>query len=189
MATSKVAIANLALQKLGSGSISALDQNNPDARAMNTAFDLVLGAELRRYDWVFAIKRASLPADGDDTLWGGWNRFNLPADCIRLLRDDETGQAVDWKLEGEFVVTADAAPLNIRYVARIEDPNEYDALFIEAFACKLAMQTCEKITGSTSKKESVKEDYKDAIAEARRVGAIEKSAQEFPEDSWVNARL
>jgi len=103
--------------------------------------------------------------------------------------DDETGQAVDWRIEGQYIVSADAAPLDIRYIARIDDPNFYDSLFIEAFACRLALETAHEITGSTSKKDSIARDYTDAIAEARRVGAIEKPAEEFPEDSWLNARL
>ena len=88
-----------------------------------------------------------------------------------------------------FNPTADASPLEFLYIARVEDPNAFDPLFIEAFACKLALETCEEIKQSASKKASINSDYKDAIAEARRVGSIEKPAQEFPEDSWVNARL
>ena len=50
------------------------------------------------------------------------------------------------------------------------------------------MVTCKELTGSTSEKDSIKEDYDKAIAEAKRINAIEKEAQEFPEDSWLNAR-
>lgn len=195
MAVSKVAIANRALQKLGAKRIEALTQDHPNARSMNAAFDLVRDAELRRYRWGFAIRRESIAADGDTTAWGDWNRYSLPNDYLALIRDDETGQATDWKIEagadgeGVFIVTADASPLEIRYVARIDDPNYYDSLFIEAFACKLALETCEEVTQSTSKKESVRVDYDFAIAEARRLGAIEKEAQEFPEDTWILARL
>lgn len=189
MATSKVAIANLALQKLGAARISALDQDASNARSMNAAYDLMRDAELRRYRWGFAIKRDSIAADAADTVWGDWKRYSLPNDFLALIRDDETGQAPDWRIEGLYIVTADASPLQIRYVARIDDPNYYDALFIESFACRLALQTCEEITGSTSKKAKIQEDYDFAIAEAKRMGAIEKPAQEFPEDDWVNARL
>jgi hypothetical protein len=188
MATSKVAIANLALQKLGAARISALDQDDSNARSMNAAYALMRDAELRRYRWGFAIKRKSIAADGTDALWGDWKRYSLPNDFLFLILDDETGQATDWRIEGLYIVTADASPLQIRYIARIDDPVFYDALFIEAFACRLALQACEEITGSNSRKESIKADYDMAIAEARRLGAVEKPAQEFPEDSWISAR-
>ncbi len=113
----------------------------------------------------------------------------MPNDYLSLIRDDETGQAVDWKIEGLFILSTDGSPLEIRYIARIEDANYYDSLFVEAFACKLALQTCNEITQSGAKKASIGEEYKFAIAEAKRIGAIEKEAQKFPEDDWINARL
>ena len=189
MAVSKVQIANRALQKLGAKRISSLEQDHPNARSMNAAFELVRDTELRRYAWSFAIKRDSIAADGDDSLWGNWNRYSLPNDFIRLIRDDESGSHVDWKIEGLYILSKDASPLEIRYIARIEDPNYYDALFIEAFAGRLASQCYTEIKdSSTTDKESVKDDYKADIAEAKRVGAIEKEAQEFPEDEWLAAR-
>lgn len=189
MTTSNVEIANLALQKIGARRIESLTQDVSNARSMNAAFTKIRDQELRRYDWGFAIARASIAADSDQTEWGDWNRYALPNDYIRLLRDDESGQAVDWRIEGLFIVTADAAPLDIRYIARIEDPNYFDALFIEALAAKLAFQTCKEITGSTTQQGAAKADYDWAIAEAKRSGAIEKAAQEAPEDSWINVRL
>ena len=189
MATSKVAIANGALQRLGAKRIESLTQDHPNARSMNAAFDRVVRAEIRRYGWSFAIKRESVAADANDPTWGDWNRYSLPNDSLRLLRDNESGLNVDWRVEGQYILSKDAAPLQFRYLAHIEDPNFYDSLFIEAVECKLALVTCEEITGSTSKKESVKDDYKDAIAEAKKNGAMEKEAQDFPEDDWLLARL
>ncbi len=188
MTVSDVSIANRALQKLGAKRISSLTQDHPNARSMNAAFERVRRAELRRYPWSFAISRASIAADGDDSLWGDWNRYSLPNDFIRLIRDDETGSHVDWKIEGLYILTADASPLEIRYIADVEDPNTFDALFVEVFASRLAMECCKEISDSTVDKESLKDDYKAEIAEAKKVGAIEKEAQEFPEDEWLSAR-
>lgn len=188
MATSQVAIANAALQKLGTSRIESLTQDDPNARSMNAAYTRVLEAELRRYRWGFAIKRASIAADSDQTEWGGWNRFSLPNDYLYLIRDDETGFAVDWRIEGLFIVTADAAPLSIRYVANITDPSFYDSLFREAFACKLALDTCKEITGSSASQQACKQEYDWAIAEAKKAGAIEREALAFPEDDWITVR-
>jgi len=189
MATSKVAIANGALQRLGAKRIESLTQDNANARSMNVAFDRVVRSEIRKYGWNFAIKRESVAADGDDPTWGDWNKYSLPNDFIRLLRDDESGQTVDWKVEGIFILSKDASPLQFRYLAFIEDPNYYDSLFIETLECKLAMVCCKEITGSHSAAAGVKIDYEDAIAEAKKANAMEKEAQEFPEDTWLLARL
>lgn len=188
MALSNVAVANRALQKLGAKRIESLTENSPNARSMNAVFAQVRDSELRRYDWSFAIKRDSIAADGTGPVWGDWNRYSLPNDFLRLVRDDESGVAVDWKIEGLFILSADASPLEIRYIARIEDPNYYDSLFVAMLAGRLALETCHEITQSTSKKESIKDDYTADLLEAKRIGAIEKAAQTFPEDDWLAAR-
>ncbi len=188
MALSNVAIANRALQKLGAKRIESLTQDAPNARSINACFTQVRDAELRRYDWSFAIKRNSIAADGDGPEWGNWNRFSLPNDFLRLIRDDETGIAVDWKIEGLYILSQDAAPLKIRYIARIEDPNYFDSLFVAMFAGRLALETCHEITQSTSKKESIKDDYDKDLQEAKKLGAFEKAAQEFVEDEWLAVR-
>lgn len=188
MAISTVQLANRALQKLGAKRIESLAQDHPNARTMNAAFDLVRDQELRRNTWSFAIKRGSIAADGGAPTWGDYNQYSLPNDFIRLLRDDETGQAVDWKVEGLFIVTKDAAPLGIRYVARIEDPNFWDSLFIDAFTAKLALETCQEVTQSTSKQNALAAAYSQALKDALRIGAVEKAPVEAPEDAWLTAR-
>jgi hypothetical protein len=189
MATSKVAVANLALQKLGAKRIESLTQDHPNARSINVCFDDMRDKLLRLYDWSFAIARDSIAADPDGPTWGDWDRFTKPNDFIRLLRDDESGYAVDWKIEGDYILSADGAPLEIRYIARIEDVNKYDSTFVDALASLIAFQCCEEITGSTGKQDRARADMLAAIDEARRTGAIEKPAQEFPEDDWLTARL
>ena len=186
MTTSNVSIANGALQRLGSHTrITSLGQNHPSAIAMNAAFEPTRDALLRKYVWGFAIERESIAADGDDTTWGDWNRYGLPNDFVRLIRDDETGAAVDWKIEGQFIVTADASPLDVKFVKKITDPTKFDPLFVAALEIALAVRCCKQITDSTVDKESLKDDFAEAIADAKQVQAIEKEAQEFPEDDWT----
>lgn len=192
MATSKVAIANRALQLLGSPKrLESLSQNHPDARSISAAYDAVRDAELRRHTWNFSIRRASIAADASQTEWGSWNRYVVPNDFLRLIRDDESGIATDWRIEGsdlgQVIITADGSPLKIRYVASIDDPNFYDTLFREALSAALAVACCKEITGSTAKTQDARAAYQDAIEEAKRIGSFEEPAQEFPEDDWILA--
>lgn len=192
MALSKVNLANLALQKLGGTRISSLSQDHPDARAVSAAYDFVRRKELRAYQWSFSRRRASIAADAATTSWGAHKRYTLPNDFLRLLLDDETEQAVDWQIEsaddGTFIITDDTAPLSIRYVADIDDPNYYDALFVEVFVCSLALQCCKEVTGSSSREQDLKDEKRDVIARATQQGAIEKPAVTPPEDEWLTAR-
>lgn len=185
MTVSNVSIANRALQKLGSKRIESLSQDHPNARSLNTAFEPVRNALIRKYPWSFAIARASVAADAADTLWGSLNRYALPADFARLLRDDETGVRVDWKIEGRFIVTQDAAPLEFRYISIVTDPTNFDPSFAELLSTVLAMETCEDVTGSTGKLESLKGVYARDLADAKNANAFETGAIESLEDDWI----
>jgi hypothetical protein len=92
-------------------------------------------------------------------------------------------------IEGRKILTNYAAPLRVRYVSRVEDTSQWDASFVEAFACRLAVEMAEDLTQSTGKKESAKDDYKTAIAKAIRADGIEQPPQDLPDDAWMLSRL
>lgn len=191
MATSDVAICNSALQKLGASRITSLAEDSEEARQCSGCFEQQREAELRKHTWNFAIARATLPAETYDPDFGPANSFALPSDFLRLLPVDpeDVTNTNDWRIEGRSIRTNDSAPLYIRYIRRVEDPNEFDSLFADMLACRIALQTCEKITGSNQKKAAVADEYKTAQREAKRVNAFENVAQEPPPDTWDTARL
>ena len=95
---------------------------------------------------------------------------------------------MDWQIEGRKIYTDDSSPLDIRYIFRVTDPNQFDVLFQEALATRIALELVEEITQSNTKKDVLKDDYKLVIADARRLNAIERVAQVSPEDSWITSR-
>lgn len=189
MATN-VEIANRALQKLGAQRITSLSDNSRNARAVNAAFNIVRQEELRRHTWNFAVEREQLAADATAPAFGKATYFTLPSGCLRLLAPDPELNLndLDWQIEGRKIATNDTAPLDVRYIDDITDPQQMDALFREAFASKLAMELCEEITQSNTKKDKATEDYDWAIAEAKRTNAIERTALDPPDDVWVTTR-
>jgi hypothetical protein len=68
--TSQVDIANRALTKLGAARIISFGDDNKQARAVSSMFDIVRDAELRSHIWSFSVKRASLPALLSTPDWG-----------------------------------------------------------------------------------------------------------------------
>jgi hypothetical protein len=189
MAT-KVEIANRALQILGAKRIVSLTEDSRNARSIAAAFESVKRAELRKHPWSFAIKRAQLAADATAPLFTRSNSFPLPSDFIRLLSPDPevNFNDLDWIIEGRNVITNDSAPLDVRYIYDVTDPNIFDTLFREVLAAKLAEQLCEEITQSNTKVVTAQTFYKDVIAEARRSNAIEKVSEKPPEDEWITCR-
>lgn len=189
MAT-KVEICNRALQHLGAKSITSLTEDSRNARSMNLAYEPIKLAELRKHPWSFAIKRVQLAASATAPTFSRSTSFPLPSDYIRILNPDPeyNFNDLDWQIEGRNIITNDQAPLDLRYVYDVTDPNEMDVLFREVLAVKLAEATCEEITQSNQKKESLMVMYRDLIADAKRVNAIERVALEMPEDIWITTR-
>ncbi len=199
--TSKVAIINRALTKLGASRIVQISDNTKEAREMAATFDIVRDSELRINRWSFSIKRAQLAADVTAPEFEFSHRFTLPADYLRTLMvgdlwpgydptDYRTGPGgADWAIENGFILYNSAGPLRLRYIARIEDTTLWDSAFVEAFACKLAVETCEAITQSSQKRQMAMEEYRIAVQAARRAGAIELPPQQIADDSWVLGRL
>lgn len=188
---SEVSIANRALQKLGAKRITSLTDDSVNARACNACYETLRDAELRKHTWSFAVSRAALAADGTAPDWGRDNSYELPADFIKLLPDypEDVTNDKDWQIEGRKIYTDDTAPLYIRYIARVTDPNLMDVLFREVLACRMALEMCEELTQSNTKKESIRADMKEIMIEARRNNAFENISSEPPIATWDTARL
>lgn len=187
---SNVEIANRALQILGAKTIVSLTEDSRNARAINLAFEPVKLSELRKHHWSFAVKRASLAASSTAPLFNRTASFPLPSDFVSLLPPDPevNFNDLDWQIEGRNIVTNDDAPLEIRYIYNVTDPNEMDVLFREALSARLALELGEEITQSNAKKSDAKAMYDDTISQAKKANAIERVAQKPPEDIWVTVR-
>jgi hypothetical protein len=188
---SSVEICNDALQLLGQTRIVLLTDNNVGARACANAYDSSRQSELRAHRWAFAITRAQLPESATPPAFGRAHSYPLPTGCLRLLPPypEQDFNSRDWIIEGRAIYTNDAAPLNIRYIDDIVDPNLMDVLFQRALSAAIALQICEELTQSNTKNERARAVYIDAIREARRTNGIEARPSEPPEDRWITARL
>jgi len=190
MAVSNTSIANRALQLLGARRIESLAEDSTNAKAMNAAFEPLRKALLRKHQWNFATKRASIAADSTETLYEGLNRFRLPDDFLALRRRQTTATRTDrqdWQIEGNFIVTSDSAPLEIRYTYDVTDPAQFDSLFTELLAVELALAVVDTITGSNVKRQTLVFFRDDLLFSARKANAFESDPGEPPEDDWVKS--
>jgi len=190
---SDVSIANRALTKLGADRILLLSDETQAARTINSMFYDVRDAEIRRYTWKFSIKRTSLSALVEAPAWGYAYQYPLPADYLGLIQVNELyvrprDRKAPWSVEGGNLLCDFEAPIKVRYKARIDNPSLYDPLFVEVFACKLAMEACETLTQSNTKYDAAAQAYKFALSEAARQDALENPPEEFPWGSFLDAR-
>jgi len=196
---SQVEIANRALTKIGEARITSLADNEA-ARTINSMWDVVRDAELRAHNWNFSITRASLAALVTVPAFRYLYEFQLPSLCLKIIQvgeyypgpsmsDYRNAPEAPYQIEGRKILTDYPAPLYIRYVKSITDTGSWDALFVEAFASRLAAESCERITQSNTKKQSAQADYKLAISEAVKADAIENPPDSLPDDTWLLSRI
>ena len=183
---SVVDVCNRALDKLGHGPITSLEDGTTAANLCNRGWPLTRDQVLRDHPWNFAIKRVITSPLVTTPLWGFSYQHQIPSDMLRLLDicDLSTGE---YQREGDVILANDEA-LRIRYVAKITDPNKYDSLFLDAVAARLAFELCEALTQSNSKKEILWNEYQEALTTAKRVDAQENPPQIFEESDWIKVR-
>jgi hypothetical protein len=191
MANSVVTICNLALQKLGSSGIVVIDEDSTNGRACNTCYDIMRQRELRAHPWSFSIQRFVLAPTTAVPLFTYLYAFPIPPNCMRVLLPARSG--LDWRLESfqgqTMIMTNDGTSLSVKCLIDIVDTTRFDPLFVEALACKMAWHMCEQVTQSNTKKDALKQEYKDVIAEARKANAFEKIVDDQPVDTWISARI
>jgi hypothetical protein len=128
------------------------------------------------------------------------NAYRLPANFLRQApQDPKAGsmsflgapaglQMNDWNVEGDFIISQDTDPIVLRFVADLTDVTSMDDLFCEGLGAHVAKAVVERLTQSTVKMVAIAQGYKDAIAEARLVNAIETGPIEPPLDDYLACR-
>lgn len=197
---SQVDICNRALIKVGAGQITSITDNTKAARILSSLWDTVRKSELQKRFWNFALQRTTLPALADTPAWGFGYQYQLPTDFLKLqqindlfiapgMADYRSSDDSAWAIEGQSILTDFGAPLKIRYVRDITDTGLFDPLFVEAMACKLAVEACYAINQSRDGVRQAQDDYKMAVKEAALSNAIAKPPQGLLDDSWMMGRL
>ena len=200
MATSDVAIANLALTKLGDLRITALSDNTKPAREINAVYGMLRDKLQRTYNWRFCVKRAAIAADVATPVFDYSYQYSVPTDCLRILQINAYYPAPDlsdlissggqeYVIEGGKILTRSSGVLNLRYLARIEDTTRFDSSFDEAFSALIAYNVCEALTQSDAKKNAALRDYRMALMDAVRANAIENPPESLADQTWITVRL
>jgi hypothetical protein len=185
-----VTIANLAASKIGEDDqLRSPDDDNHLSRTVRAVWDLQRRAALRDHSWNFAMRRAQLAAEALETAPIGWqSSFPIPADCVRLIEVLGWALGRDYQREGGAILADSAGPVVIRYIADVEEPALWDDLFVEAFACRIAVQIADRITGDRGRKADAWDGYRAALKEAKRVDARENPQVAWGPTEWELSR-
>jgi len=183
---SKVSISNIALTSLGADRITSLEDNNENARRLTALYDYCLEDILRAHPWNFAIIRQKLALLSTTPVFGYDYEFQLPGDCLRVIEiNDGSSLITDYKVEGRKVLT-DYEDINIKYIGRITDPNQYTSQFILVLSTRLAAEIAYAVTNNKSTAEQLWQLYTLRLQQAKEADAQESSeVNTVDSDVWT----
>lgn len=150
MITTKTDISNLALGKLAARRIASYDSDSTvEARACRLHLDHVVDTLLQRHQWNFGTARIGLSKLVDEPLSEWAAAWQLPADCVRILRlstDDPLNPIPSFAREGRKILCNETVEVNLVYVTNLTPVNEWDPLFVDAVVFKLAAEIAGDVT-------------------------------------------
>lgn len=99
------------------------------------------------------------------------------------------GFVSDWLYEGGYLISAFSEAILYRFAADMTNVLDMDPMFCERLAARIAVETCEDITQSSEKLQTMTAMYKKFGEEAIEVNAIVKESEEPPEDDYIACRV
>ena len=194
---SVVDICNSALNMIGASNIISLTEDSKAARICNQRYNFLRDYVFRSHPWNCLIQRTTLAPDTATPAFEFEKQFTLPTDpyCLRVLALDDPD--IIFRIEGRKLLT-DESTVNIKYVGRVTDPQQYDTLLIETLAAALAADLAYPLVGSATLGANMNVFYQEKLKEARFVDATEDNqintsdtsiSQNFSADTFINSRL
>lgn len=189
---SETSILNAALAHVGDGRRQlSVDGEHPLAVLFRDRYPNLRDAALRDYKWNFAKRRAQLSALVEAPLFDWAYRYQPPADCLRVWRVNGDLPGRTWELAGAFIETDMAAPINVAYGARVDNPAQWDPIFAELLALDLAIVMSPLASGRTTDQQRLRAAREDLAQSAQMRDAIEGHQEEAMPDEgsdWLMAR-
>lgn len=187
-------ICNRALDEIGANRIKTNVDNDSSLEAIKCRlhYEPTRDALLRSHWWRFASGRATLTEDTatPDFEWGV--QFVLPTDFLAMKSIYENRFSDEnissYALEGNLLLT-DETTMEIRYIKKVTDVSEFDALFIEVFVLQLALKLT-SLAGATPKiRESVKDSLNSLMPAVLAMDGQEtNTAGRVESSTWNDAR-
>lgn len=194
-------ICNLALTRIGHNQITSLSEGTKAADLCTLHYALSRDFMLRDHHWNFSIRRSTLALSATSPNHEFTYQHALPSDCLKVVRtdlDDVSGgieygypysTGAPYRIEGRFLL-CDEATVSIEYVSRVTDTAQFDALFVDCLAQRLAAELAMPLADNATLAKNMWDIYSMKVREARSVNAQEGTPREFVDATgWLTARL
>jgi hypothetical protein len=197
---SVVSICNNAIIKVGGKLITSLNDATNEAKVCRTLYEDVRNAVFREHPWNCITDRKVLNELSTTPEFGFDHQYQLPTDCVRvltlnderfpLIRNGMVYPGLDQKrfrIEGRKILT-DEGEAKILYISKVDDPNQYDPLLLEAVATRLAAEIAYPVTRNASLVTQMWNNYHSKFGIGRSVDGMEGTLDGFESDEIGGVR-
>jgi len=173
-----VQIINLGLSKIASSRVSRVDPPVSSLeRFVAEGYPHWKRTELTKRRWVFAIEdNYALTQVATLENVEQMYKYQLPVECLRPIR----GKRTEWKQRGRYLYSA-YSELRVSMIMNV-DETEFDPLFVEVLACRVALESVEYVTQSNTKKADAEALYRNAVSDAGQANAFVIGPEDVTED-------
>lgn len=163
----ETSISNIALAELGAKRIVSFTDGSKNGSMLGDIFPIAVEYTLELHPWNFAIKRAkNQPEYGTKPQWGWDHAYIVPSDCIRVLAIGKDGVEIDAPFqvesdaatENKIIVTNVDAPIDIKYIRTISNPQVFSPAFVVALVKVIKWFIARPLTGRKEMKDEAREE-------------------------------
>ncbi len=163
----QVEIVNLALGKLGGRIIASLEESSVEAKEAKAAWGPSRDLLLEQRSWTFAKTRRKLNPAATPPAFGWENQYLIPSDVLAVIQCvDDSGESIDWQVEGAYVVANWSGALNAILKVQVEDAGLWSVAFRYAMAMRIAYEIAIPVTGKPELQKACWSLYENALKEA-----------------------
>ena len=184
-----VTICNLALMAAGIPPITSFEDSNNNAKLCKSFYKILRDRVLRDHVWSFATEYHVLQKSAERSPNPEYEYVcHIPGDVIRIIRlADDT----PYIRMGDKILT-NQYPATLVYVKRVEDPNLYDELFVDALQNLLASEIVISVSRDIQMAQFFRNEYERKLATARSIDSAENVYAHQPVSgcgSFIASRL
>lgn len=187
-----VTVYNRALDFISEFPVDAPTDPSAYARWLNRNFAPTVEAALRTDVWNFACRFADVEEDPDAPIMRWRRRHKLPNGWVRILQPTRdgyrNGYPVPYAVQGNYLLTNERVSKGIEYVANIQNPGEWDTLFADYVAGRLAAGMAQRFTAKASYLDRAVQLANEAKNVASEINAIEGSVPQPDQDDIIRHR-
>lgn len=196
----KMDIVNLALANVSREPIQSLTEPNSEAFQLRVHWDTALSAILRDHPWGFAMRRRQLAALAESPI-GFTYAYAYPGDCIQARRVMPAGEAASWRGQAAHpfeigrsqdgrhkAILTDLPGAALEYTTREVPCEEFDPLFANALAWRLAAEICLAAHADPQAHQAAVQTYSMQLAQAKAMDMRESSAPRLPDGDFLGSR-